>query len=84
MTPSRGAGDIACKRITALRGWRHQLPPSFPRSPGIIPAVLSKGFSGLRAAAVLSRNAPSLYARYELVKVFLSTILSHPIRVNNR
>ena len=23
------------------RGSRHQLPPTFPRSPGIIPAVLS-------------------------------------------
>ena len=27
-----------------LRGGRHQLPPSVPRSPGIIPAVLSAVF----------------------------------------
>ena len=36
---------------TALRGGRgerHQLPQSFPRSPGIIPVVFSAGFSGRR------------------------------------
>lgn len=38
------------------RGGRHQLSPTFPRSPGIIPVALSKVFSGLRAATVLSRN----------------------------
>jgi hypothetical protein len=32
------------------RGGRHQLPPSFPRSPGIIPVALSKEFSDLRTA----------------------------------
>ena len=26
------------------RGRRHQLPPTFPRSPGIIPVVLSATF----------------------------------------
>ena len=31
------------------RGGRHQLSPTFPRSPGIIPVALSKGFSGLRS-----------------------------------
>jgi hypothetical protein len=32
------------------RGGRHQLPPSFPRSPGIIPVGHSKEFSDLRAS----------------------------------
>jgi len=32
----------ACHTACAVwRGGRHQLPPTFPRSPGIIPAVLS-------------------------------------------
>jgi len=43
-------------RLPAWRGGRHQLPPSFPRSPGIIPAAPAKVFSGLRATTVLSRN----------------------------
>lgn len=38
------------------RGGRHQLPPTFPRLPGIIPVALSAGFSGRRTATVLSRN----------------------------
>jgi len=52
MTPARGAGDIACHVLLPQhwRGWRHQLPPSFPRSPGIIPVALSAEFSDRRAA----------------------------------
>jgi len=38
------------------RGWWNQLPPTFPRLPGIIPVALSSGFSALRTATVLSRN----------------------------
>jgi hypothetical protein len=48
--------------IAAVRGRRHQLPPSFPRSPGIISAVLSKGFSGLRAATAEFVSDPILDA----------------------
>jgi hypothetical protein len=55
-TPSRGTGDICLGRLAPSRGGRHQLPLSFPRLPGIIPVALSAGFSGHRAATVLSRN----------------------------
>jgi hypothetical protein len=34
------------------RGGWHQLPPTFPRSPGIIPVVLSVAFSGPCAALI--------------------------------
>ena len=47
---------FACRRLAPRRGGRHQLPPSFPRLPGIIPVALSSGFSCRRAATVLSRN----------------------------
>ena len=48
---------FACLRLAPLRGGRHQLSPSFPRLPGIIPIALSAGFSCRRAATVLSRNS---------------------------
>ena len=48
---------FACLRLAPLRGGRHQLTPSFPRLPGIIPVALSAGFSCRRAATVLSRNS---------------------------
>jgi hypothetical protein len=53
MTPARGAGDIclALRFNPPGRGRRHQLPPSIPRSPGIISAALSLGFSARRAFA---------------------------------
>ena len=38
----RYASRPAC---AVMRGGRHQLPPTFPRSPGIIPAVLSATIS---------------------------------------
>lgn len=47
---------FACLWLAPLRGGRHQLPPSFPRLPGIIPVALSAGFSCRRTATVLSRN----------------------------
>ena len=47
---------FACHRLAPRRGERHQLPPTFPRLPGIIPIALSAGFSCRRAATVLSRN----------------------------
>src|SRR3954469_25833621 len=31
-------------RLRGRRGGRHQLPPAFPRSPGIIPAVLASTY----------------------------------------
>jgi hypothetical protein len=40
----------ACWRLAPLRGERHQLPPTFPRLPGIIPAALPAVFSCRRAA----------------------------------
>ncbi len=47
---------FACLRLAPLRGGRHQLTPTFPRLPGIIPVALSAGFSCRRTATVLSRN----------------------------
>ena len=41
-------------------GARHQLPRSFPRSPGIIPAVFPAILPDHRTAAVLSRNAANI------------------------
>jgi len=70
-------------RLPVWRGGRHQLPPSFPRSPGIIPAALSEGFSGPRAATVLSRNGPRLKATDDGVKPFLFTSSSPTDPVNN-
>jgi hypothetical protein len=44
----------ACRHANAhWRGRRHQLLPTFPRSPGIIPVVHPAGFSGRRAALKL-------------------------------
>jgi len=51
---------FACLRLAPLRGARHQLTPSFPRLPGIIPVALSAGFSCRRAATVLSRNGEKM------------------------
>jgi len=48
---------FACRRLAPQRGGRHQLPPTFPRLPGIIPIALSSVFSCRRAATVLSRNS---------------------------
>jgi hypothetical protein len=47
---------FACTWLAPRRGGRHQLPPTFPRLPGIIPVALSAGFSCRRTATVLSRN----------------------------
>jgi hypothetical protein len=44
-TPARGTGDICLGRLAPPRGGRHQLPPTFPRLPGIIPVALPTGFS---------------------------------------
>lgn len=38
------------------RGRRHQLPPSIPRSPGIIPVALRRVFHAAVVSTVLSRN----------------------------
>lgn len=38
------------------RGRRHQLPPSVPRSPGIIPVALRRVFHAAVVSTVLSRN----------------------------
>ena len=54
---------FACERLAPLRGGRHQLSPSFPRLPGIIPIALSAGFSCRRAATVLSRNSEKMLRR---------------------
>ena len=51
---------FACRRLAPQRGGRHQLPPTFPRLPGIIPIALSAGFSCRRAATVLSRNSEKM------------------------
>jgi hypothetical protein len=59
-TPARGTGDICLGRLAPPRGGRHQLPPTFPRLPGIIPVVLPAGFSCRRASTVLSRNSEKL------------------------
>ena len=50
---------FACLRLASLRGRRHQLPPAFPRLPGIIPVALAAGFSCRGASTVLSRNSES-------------------------
>jgi hypothetical protein len=52
-TPARGTGDICLGRLAPPRGQRHQLPPTFPRLPGIIPVVPSAGFSCRRASTVV-------------------------------
>ena len=48
---------FACRWLAPQRGRRHQLPPSFPRLPGIIPVALAGGFSCHRTTTVLSRNS---------------------------
>jgi len=42
----------AARGCPRRRGGRHQLPPSIPRLPGIIPVALSTGFSCRRASAL--------------------------------
>ena len=61
---------FACLRLAPLRGERHQLSPSFPRLPGIIPVALSAGFSCRRAATVLSRNGEKDAPHRAKVKCF--------------
>jgi len=48
------------------RGRWHQLPPAFPRLPGIIPVVLSATISDRRTALAVSsdRVVPALVFRY--------------------
>ena len=65
------------------RGRRHQLPPSFPRSPGIIPVVLAAFISVRRAATVLSRNERNSADRRAEMKAFFSTTSSPAAVVNN-
>jgi hypothetical protein len=43
-------------RLRTPRGRRHQLPPSVPRSPGIIPVALRRVFHAAVVSTVLSRN----------------------------
>ena len=63
---------FACVRLAPQRGGRHQLTPSFPRLPGIIPVVLPAGFSCRRASTVLSRNEAKLRAiRRKVTRLFL-------------
>jgi hypothetical protein len=58
---------FACLRLAPLRGERHQLTPSFPRLPGIIPVALSAGFSCRRTATVLSRNGEKMRGPFRKV-----------------
>ncbi len=72
---------FAYLRLAPLRGGRHQLPPSFPRLPGIIPVALSAGFSCRRTATVLSRNDEKLRGDFPKVTgLFLSTYSLRPRR----
>ena len=65
---------FACIWLAPQRGERHQLPPTFPRLPGIIPIALSAGFSCRRAATVLSRNNGKMRPpRGKVTGLFLSS-----------
>lgn len=65
---------FACRRLAPRRGGRHQLPPTFPRLPGIIPVALSAGFSCRRTATVLSRNDEKMRLfRGKVTGLFLSS-----------
>ena len=65
---------FACWRLAPQRGGRHQLPPTFPRLPGIIPVALSAGFSCRRTATVLSRNSEKMRScRGKVTGLFLSS-----------
>jgi hypothetical protein len=46
--------------------------------PGIIPVVLSAGFSGLRAATVLSRNERERAGRFGKIKPEFLTTFAQP------
>jgi hypothetical protein len=81
-TPSRGTGDICLSQLAPRRGERHQLSPSFPRLPGIIPIALSAGFSCRRAATVLSRNREKMRRAGPKERVSSSHLI-HPARAIN-
>ncbi len=82
-TPSRGTGDICLSRLASRRGGPHQLRPTFPRLPGIIPVALSAGFSCRRTATVLSRNEKENAGAPGKVTGLLLTISSPDRPVNN-
>lgn len=67
---------FACTWLAPWRGGRHQLTPTFPRLPGIIPVTLSAGFSCRRAATVLSRNNAKVRPLPLKVKGFFLSIYS--------
>ena len=68
----------------AWRGGRNQLPPSFPRSPGIIPVAHSlEYFNPLALSTVLSRNEVQLGRVSRKRKVFLYSSYSPIQAVNN-
>lgn len=72
---------FACLRLAPLRGERHQLTPSFPRLPGIIPVALSAGFSCRRAATVLSRNTEKMsFVSRKVTGLFLPSYSPPPRR----
>lgn len=68
----------ACPRAVLSAGLagetQHQLLRPIPRSPGIIPAVLTPDFSYRRAATVLSRNTTTLHHPGEGTPQFLAIL----------
>lgn len=74
---------FACTWLAPQRGGRHQLPPAFPRLPGIIPVALSAGFSCRRTATVLSRNVIKLRLLPRKVTGMFPSIYSPAEVVNN-
>ena len=74
---------FACTWLAPQRGGRHQLPPAFPRLPGIIPVALSAGFSCRRTATVLSRNVIKLRPLVSKVTGLFLSIYSPAEAVNN-
>ena len=69
----------ACPRAVLSAGLagetQHQLLRPIPRSPGIIPAVLTPDFSYRRAATVLSRNTTTLHHPGEGTPQFLAILV---------
>lgn len=69
----------ACPRAVLSAGLagetQHQLSRPIPRSPGIIPAVLTPDFSYRRAATVLSRNTITLHHPGEGTPQFLAILV---------
>ena len=73
----------ACHTACAVwRGGRHQLPPTFPRSPGIIPVVLSPAyFRPPRFDCSIKERDERVAKVPEVKDLFLTT--SSPIRLVN-